>query len=93
MRPAFAPFVTNGNPAGHIHVQHGWSERLSRGLHERRARFLQTDSRFQIHTISTAIAVASPPPMQSEAMPRFRPRFLSACNSVVVMRAPVAPIG
>ncbi len=27
----------------------------------------------KLHTISTAIATASPPPMQSEAMPRFKP--------------------
>ena len=39
------------------------------------------------------MAVASPPPMHSDAMPRFRPRALSAYRSVVVIRAPDAPIG
>ena len=43
--------------------------------------------------ISTASAVASPPPMQSDATPRFRPYFFSAPSSVTTMRAPEAPIG
>ena len=42
---------------------------------------------------STAIAVASPPPMQSAATPRFRFCASSACSSVTIRRAPVAPMG
>src|SRR5271170_5962970 len=45
------------------------------------------------HINSTAIAVASPPPMQRLAIPRRLPRALSAYSRVVMMRAPVAPIG
>ena len=45
------------------------------------------------HNISTATAVASPPPMQSDATPRFLPCRLSALSSVTMMRAPDAPIG
>src|SRR6185312_1377984 len=45
------------------------------------------------HTSSTAIAVASPPPMQSAATPRLRLRRLSAWISVTRMRAPEAPMG
>src|SRR5688572_11663804 len=43
--------------------------------------------------ISMAIEAASPPPMHCEAMPRFKPRCRSAWRSVVIRRAPVAPIG
>ena len=42
---------------------------------------------------SIAVAMASPPPMQAAAMPRFPPRVFSALISVTMMRAPVAPIG
>ncbi len=42
---------------------------------------------------STAIAVASPPPMQSEARPRFWPVVSSADSNVARIRAPLAPIG
>src|SRR5688572_3980169 len=42
---------------------------------------------------STAIAVASPPPMQRLATPRLRPYLRSAPMSVTRMRAPDAPIG
>src|SRR5262249_22369553 len=45
------------------------------------------------HRRSTATAVASPPPMHSEAIPRLRPRFSSALSSVTRMRAPDAPMG
>src|SRR6266545_5010576 len=38
-------------------------------------------------------AMASPPPRQSAATPRFRLRASSACSSVTINRAPVAPIG
>ena len=44
-------------------------------------------------SISMAIAVASPPPMQSAAMPRLAFCASSACNSVTISRAPVAPMG
>src|SRR6185503_6980069 len=44
-------------------------------------------------TSSIPIAVASPPPMQRLATPRFRPRLRSAPISVTRMRAPEAPIG
>ncbi len=40
-----------------------------------------------------ATAVPSPPPMHSVATPRFWPRAFSACISVTMMRAPLAPIG
>src|SRR5690606_38073701 len=42
---------------------------------------------------SIAIAVASPPPMHSEATPRLSPRAFSACSRVTMRRAPLAPIG
>src|SRR6516225_7179111 len=42
---------------------------------------------------STATAVASPPPMQSEAMPRLLPYFSIAASNVTRMRAPDAPMG
>lgn len=45
------------------------------------------------HTSSTASAVASPPPMQSEATPRFILFALSADSSVTTIRAPEQPIG
>lgn len=45
------------------------------------------------HIISIAIAVPSPPPMHSEAMPRLPPVFFKAPIRVTMMRAPEAPIG
>src|SRR5262245_2525647 len=45
------------------------------------------------YTSSTATAVASPPPMQSEATPRVLPLALSAPIRVTIKRAPLAPIG
>src|ERR1700676_1570079 len=42
---------------------------------------------------SMAMALASPPPMHSAATPRFRFCASSACSSVTIRRAPVAPIG
>src|SRR5262245_24386563 len=42
---------------------------------------------------SSAIAVASPPPMHRLATPRFSPYLRSAPISVTTMRAPEAPIG
>src|SRR5690348_17597317 len=42
---------------------------------------------------SSAIAVASPPPMQSAATPRLTPRARIAFNRLTTNRAPVAPIG
>ena len=42
---------------------------------------------------SIAIAVASPPPMQSEATPRLSPYWVNAASSVTTIRAPEAPIG
>ena len=39
------------------------------------------------------MAVASPPPMHSEAMPRFWPDSSSADSKVASTRAPLAPIG
>ncbi|MNE32408.1 hypothetical protein D3C80_1260190 [compost metagenome] len=42
---------------------------------------------------STAMAVASPPPMQMAATPRRRPWLRSAASRVTRMRAPEAPIG
>src|SRR6185312_5691478 len=47
----------------------------------------------ELHTSSTASAVASPPPMHSDATPRVLPRAFSACRSVTTMRAPEAPMG
>ena len=44
-------------------------------------------------TRSTAIAVASPPPMQSVATPFFRSWVWRAASKVTRMRAPDAPIG
>src|SRR5258705_2990328 len=46
-----------------------------------------------LHSPSTAIAVASPPPMHRLATPRFIPYLRSAPISVTRMRAPEAPIG
>ena len=43
--------------------------------------------------LSSAIAVASPPPMQSAAMPRLRSFLRMACANVTISRAPVEPIG
>src|SRR6185312_1084555 len=58
----------------------------------------RADARHQ--TVSMASATASPPPMQSDAIPRSGRRLSSAaarrrsaCTSVTRMRAPVAPIG
>jgi hypothetical protein len=45
------------------------------------------------HTVSNAIAVASPPPMHSAATPRLRPRSRRAWSNIATMRAPVAPTG
>ena len=44
-------------------------------------------------TISSAIAMASPPPLQRLAIPRLRFRILSAAMSVAIIRAPEAPMG
>src|SRR6266508_714637 len=49
--------------------------------------------RVRHHAISTAMAVASPPPMHRLAMPRLPPVFLRAPIRVTRMRAPDAPIG
>src|SRR5690242_11346357 len=45
------------------------------------------------HSISTAMATASPPPRHKDAIPFFRPWSLSAWISVVSTRAPLAPRG
>src|SRR5205085_9250980 len=42
---------------------------------------------------STATAVASPPPMQSDATPRLRPLPFKALIRVTRIRVPLAPIG
>ncbi len=47
----------------------------------------------QFRLRSTAMAVASPPPMQSEAMPRLTLFFSIACSSVTIRRAPVCADG
>mmetsp|Transcript_51867 Transcript_51867/g.90504 ORF Transcript_51867/g.90504 Transcript_51867/m.90504 type:complete len:211 (-) Transcript_51867:597-1229(-) len=39
------------------------------------------------------MAMASPPPMQTDAMPRLRPRERSACTKVTTMRALLEPMG
>ena len=52
--------------------------------------FLGQDRQF---SLSMATAVASPPPMQSEAMPRLSPWCSSAFSSVTMTRAPDAPMG
>ncbi len=39
------------------------------------------------------MAVASPPPMHNDAMPRLPPRCFNACASVTIKRLPVEPIG
>ena len=44
-------------------------------------------------SISIPIATASPPPMQSEATPRFLSCARNACSSVTMILAPLAPIG
>src|SRR5205823_395914 len=44
-------------------------------------------------TRSTIIDRPMPPEMQSVARPTFLSRLSSACRSVVVIRAPVQPIG
>ncbi len=67
----------------------GTIERYARNAADKAGR----DQCAAAHTNSTAIAVASPPPMQRLAIPRRLPRALSACSKVVMMRAPVAPIG
>lgn len=46
-----------------------------------------------IYRSSTAIAVASPPPMHSAAIPRVLPRLRKAEINVATMRAPLAPMG
>ncbi len=43
--------------------------------------------------LSIPIAVASPPPRQMPAMPRFRPCVSSAASRVTRIRAPDAPMG
>src|SRR4051794_18956967 len=45
------------------------------------------------HGRSTATAIASPPPMHSEATPRFPPLSASAASNVTSTRAPLAPMG
>jgi len=42
---------------------------------------------------SMAIAVASPPPMHKDAMPRLLPVLSSAFIKVTMSRPPEAPIG
>src|SRR5690554_687019 len=44
-------------------------------------------------TTSMATAVASPPPMHSDATPRLRPRCLRALIRVMMIREPDEPIG
>ncbi len=45
------------------------------------------------YSISNAIAVASPPPIQREAIPLDRPLFFNAWIKVTIIRAPLAPKG
>src|ERR1700733_14706992 len=66
---------------------------IGRGDKGGSVRFSHGRSRRCLYIISIAIAVASPPPMQSDATPRFAPRARSAAISVTRMRAPEAPIG
>src|SRR6056297_39617 len=49
--------------------------------------------RLKDYSSSMATAVASPPPMHSEAMPRLPPVDFNAWISVTSMRAPLQPIG
>lgn len=53
----------------------------------------ESDAWGTIDHTSNAIAVASPPPIHKAAIPRFRPRALSALTNETTMRAPVAPTG
>src|SRR5258706_4556030 len=57
------------------------------------ARTVEQLLELSLQTSSSAMAVASPPPMHKLATPRFRPRLRSAPISVTRMRAPEAPIG
>src|SRR5262245_40295616 len=45
------------------------------------------------YIISSASAVASPPPMHNDATPRLPPVLRSAPSSVTTIRAPEAPMG
>src|SRR5262245_1827806 len=57
------------------------------------ARPVQQRLQFALQGSSSAMAVASPPPMHRLATPRRRPYLRSAPMSVTRMRAPEAPIG
>ncbi len=59
-----------------------------------RAKRKKSDGRGAVpYTRSTAIAVASPPPMHSVATPRLTSRAAISASSVTMIRAPDAPIG
>src|SRR6476660_4200930 len=58
-----------------------------------KARLVEQALQFPLQGSSSAMAVASPPPMHRLATPRLRPYLRSAPISVTTMRAPEAPIG
>lgn len=78
-----------------------WQRAIARREHDDKP--ISTVKRSRIHISeflkfpnqinSMAMAVASPPPMQSDATPRLRPRVRNAFTSVTTKRAPDAPIG
>src|ERR1700722_17130017 len=80
-------------PAWHVSWRRGTMSEIGRGDKGGLACFSHPRTGRGFHAISIAIAVASPPPMQSDATPRFAPRARNAAISVTRMRAPEAPIG
>src|SRR4051812_12692097 len=58
-----------------------------------KARLVEQALQLPLQGSSSAMAVASPPPMHRLATPRLKPYLRSAPISVTTMRAPEAPIG
>src|SRR5204862_6093313 len=74
--------------AAFLHAHH------AKGIRSQEARIVEQRLQGSLHqTSSTAMAVASPPPMQRLATPRRLPYLRSAPIRVTRMRAPEAPIG
>src|ERR1041385_945488 len=65
----------------------------AKAVRAQKARRVEQSLQFALQASSSAMAVASPPPMHRLATPRLRPFLRSAPISVTRMRAPEAPIG
>lgn len=104
-RPMIGPVDTGRAPGTGRHPQQGRGKRRREQEDQAsKARKLTLTTRPSLATAvlreemdqfisSTAMAVASPPPMHSDATPRRSPRVWSADSKVASRRAPLAPIG